>query len=152
MGARVCLPDKKVYGLLGSLGSYDVGGGPAAPEGDDAVMRDLFSPMMSLEVRDLQAIALLVNLSESGTINRTTRAALLYAAERLWGLLEEAVDIADDGDEPDGPEGDDGPLSLGAPDEDGPLEPSLSSLGPSSIPSPSPGTLPDRMFPDRIFR
>jgi hypothetical protein len=96
---------------------------------------------MSLEVRDLQAIALLVDLSESGTINRTTRAALLYAAERLWGLLEEAVDIADDY-EPDGPEGDDGPLSLGAPDEDGipPLDPSPGPLRPSS------GALPDLMF------
>jgi hypothetical protein len=104
------------------------------------MIRDLFSPMMSLEVRDLQAIALLVNLSESGTINRTTRAALLYAAERLWGLLEEAADIAEDL-EPDGPEGDDGPLSLGAPDEEG--EP---SLGPSPIRPPSSGTLPDLMF------
>ena len=104
------------------------------------MIRDLFSPMISLEVRDLQAIALLVNLSESGTINRTTRAALLYAAERLWGLLEEAVDIVEDL-EPDGPEGDDGPLSLGAPDEEG--EP---SLGPSPIRSPSSGTLPDLMF------
>ena len=107
------------------------------------MIRDLFSPMMSLEVRDLQAIALLVNLSESGTINRTTRAALLYAAERLWGLLEEAADIAEDL-EPDGPEGDDGPLSLGAPDEDGiPLGP---PPGPSSIRSPPSGILPDRMF------
>jgi hypothetical protein len=105
------------------------------------MMRDLFSPMMSLEVRDLLAIALLVDLSESGTINRTTRAALLYAAERLWGLLEEAVDAEEP--EPDGPEGDDGPLSLGPPDEG---EPSLSSLGPSSVPPPSPGTLPDRVF------
>ena len=108
-------------------------------QGVDAMVRDLFSPMMSLEVRDLQAIALLVNLSESGTINRTTRAALLYAAERLWGLLQEAADIVEDL-EPDGPEGDDGPLSL-APDEDG--EP---SLGPSPIRSPSSGTLPDLMF------
>ena len=97
--------------------------------------------MISLEVRDLQAIALLTSLSESGTINRTTRAALLYAAGRLWDLLEEAVYIADDDDEPDGPEGDDGPLSLGAPGEDG--EP---SLGPSPIRSPSSGTLPDLMF------
>ena len=107
------------------------------------MVRDLFSPALPQEFRDLQAITLLTNLSESGTINRTTRAALLYAAERLWGILEDAVDIADD-DEPDGPEGDDGPLSLGAPGEDG--EPSLSSLGPSSIPSPSSGTLPDLMF------
>ena len=106
------------------------------------MMRDLFSPALPQEFRDLLAIALLTNLSESGNINYTTRAALLYAAERLWGLLEEAVDIADDY-EPDGPEGDDGPLSLGAPDEG---DPSLSSLGPSPIPSPSPGTLPDRMF------
>ena len=107
------------------------------------MIRDLFSPTLPLEFRDLQAITLLINLSESGTVNRTTRAALLYAAERLWGLLE---DIAED-DEPDGPEGDEGPLSLGAPDEGGiPLEPSLSSPGPSSIRSPSSGTLPDRMF------
>jgi hypothetical protein len=107
------------------------------------MIRDLFSPTLPQEFRDLQAITLLTNLSESGTINRTTRAALLYAAERLWGLLE---DIAED-DEPDGPEGDEGPLSLGAPDEGGiPLEPSLSSPGPSSIPSPSSGTLPDLMF------
>ena len=68
----------------------------------------------------------------------------MYAAERLWGLMEDAADAKDD--DPDGPEGDDGPLSLGAPDEDGPLKPSLSSLGPSSVPPPSPGTLPDRMF------
>jgi hypothetical protein len=106
------------------------------------MIRDLFSPMVPQEFRDLQAIALLTSLSESGTINRTTRAALLYAAERLWGLLEEAVYIADDDDEPDGPEGDDGPLSLGAPDEDGtpPLDPSLGPLRPSS------GALPDLMF------
>ncbi len=101
------------------------------------MIRDLFSPRLPQEFRDLQAATLLVNLSESGTINHTTRAALLYAAERLWGLLEDAVDIAEDA-EPDGPEGDDGPLSLGAPGEDG--EPSLSSLGPSS------GTLPNLMF------
>ncbi len=107
------------------------------------MIRDLFSPMVPQEFRDLQAIALLTSLSESGTINRTTRAALLYAAERLWGLLEEAVYIADDDDEPDGPEGDDGPLSL-APDEDGiPLGP---PPGPSPIRSPSSGTLPDLMF------
>lgn len=108
------------------------------------MIRDLFSPTVPQEFRDLQAIALLTSLSEIETINHTTRAALLYAAERLWGLLEEAVDAEDP--EPDGPEGDDGPLSLGPPDEDGPLEPSLSSLGPSSVPPPSPGTLPDRMF------
>ena len=104
------------------------------------MIRNLFSSSLPQELRDLQAVALLISLSESGTINRTTRAALLYAAERLWGLLE---DIAED-DEPDGPEGDDGPLSLGAPVEDG--EPSLSSPGSSSVPSPSSGTLPDRMF------
>ena len=127
-----------------SLGSYDVGGGPEAPAGVDVMMRDLFSPALPQEFRDLLAIALLTNLSESDIINYTTRAALLYAAERLWGLLEEAVDIADDDDEPDGPEGDDGPLSLGPPDEDG------ISLGPppgsSSIRSPPSGVLPDRMF------
>ncbi len=104
------------------------------------MIRDLFSPTVPHEFRDLQAIALLTNLSESDIINYTTRAALLYAAERLWGLLQEAADIAEDL-EPDGPEGDDGPLSLGAPDEDG--EP---SPGPSPIRSPSSGTLPDLMF------
>jgi hypothetical protein len=103
------------------------------------MMRDLFSPALPQEFRDLLAIALLTNLSESDIINYTTRAALLYAAERLWGLLEEAADAEDP--EPDGPEGDDGPLSLGAPDEDG--EP---SLGPSPVRSPSSGTLPDLMF------
>ena len=106
------------------------------------MMRDLFSPIVPRELRDVQAIALLINLSESDALNHTTRAALVYAAERLWGLLEEAVDIVED-PEPDGLEGDDGPLSLGAPDEG---EPSLSSLGPSSVPPPSPGTLPNRMF------
>ena len=106
------------------------------------MMRDLFSPIVPRELRDVQAIALLINLSESDALNHTTRPALVYAAERLWGLLEDAVDIVED-PEPDGPEGDDGPLSLGAPDEG---EPSLSSLGPSSVPPPSPGTLPDRMF------
>ena len=100
------------------------------------MMRDLFSPIMPQELRDLQAIVLLINLSESDTLNRTTRAALLYAAERLWGLLEEAED--------DGPEGDDGPLSLDAPDEGG--EPPLSSPGLSSIPCPPSSILPDRMF------
>ena len=105
------------------------------------MIRDLFSPTMPRRLRDLQAIALLTSLSEIETINPTLRAALVYAAERLWDLLEESADAEDP--EPDGPEGDDGPLSLGAPDEG---EPSLSSLGPSPIPSPSPGTLPDRMF------
>jgi len=106
------------------------------------MIRDLFSPTLPQELRDLQAIALLTNLSESDTINHTTRAALLYAAERLWGILEDAADIADD-DEPDGPEGDDGPLSLEAPDEGGPPEP---SRGLSSIPRPSSGPSPDLMF------
>ena len=137
------MPGPVVRRVSRSLGSYDVGGGSEAPEGVDAMIRDLFSPALPQEFRDLLAIALLTSLSESGNINYTTRAALLYAAERLWDLLEEAVDIAEDV-EPDGPEGDDGPLSLGAPDEDGiPLGP---SPGPSPIPSPSPGTLPDRMF------
>ena len=104
------------------------------------MIRDLFSPTVPQRLRDLQAIVLLVNLSEIETINHTTRAALVYAAERLWGLLEEAVDAEEP--EPDGPEGDDGPLSLGSPGEGG--KPSLSSPGPSSIPSP--GSLPDRMF------
>ena len=104
------------------------------------MIRDLFSPTVPQRLRDLQAIALLTSLSEIETINPTLRAALVYAAERLWGLLEEAEDVEDD--DPDGPEGDDGPLSLGAPGEGGaPPEP---SPGPSSIPSP--GTLPDRMF------
>jgi hypothetical protein len=103
------------------------------------MIRDLFSPTVPRVLRDMQAIVLLVNLSEIETINHTTRAALVYAAERLWGLLEEAVDAEDP--EPDGPEGDDGPLSL-SPGEGG--KPSLSSPGPSSIPSP--GSLPDRMF------
>ena len=103
------------------------------------MIRDLFSPTVPQELRDLQAIALLVNLSEIETINQTMRAALLYAAERLWGLLEQSR--AEDA-EPDGPDEDDGPLSLGAPGEGGaPPEP---SLGPSPILSP--GTLPDRMF------
>lgn len=137
------MPGPVVRWVSRSLGAHHVGGGPAAPEGDDAVMRDLFSPALPQEFRDLLAIALLTSLSESGNINYTTRAALLYAAERLWGLLEEAVDIAEDL-EPDGPEGDDGPLSLGAPDEDGiPLGP---SPGSSPIRSPSSGTLPDLMF------
>ena len=104
------------------------------------MIRDLFSPSLPQEFRDLLAVALLTNLSESDTINHTMRAALLYAADRLWGLLEE--DAEDD--DSDGPEGDDGPLSLGTPGEDG--NPSLSSLGSSSIPSPSTGPLPDRMF------
>ena len=103
------------------------------------MIRDLFSPTVPQELRDLQAIALLTSLSEIETINPTLRAALVYAAERLWGLLEQSR--AED-DDPDGPEeGDDGPLSL-SPGEDG--KPSLSSPGPSSIPSPGP--LPDRMF------
>ncbi len=104
------------------------------------MIRDLFSPTVPRVLRDMQAITLLVNLSEIETINPTLRAALVYAAERIWGLMEEAADAKDD--DPDGPEGDDGPLSL-SPGEGGPLEP---SPGPSSIPSPSSGPLPDRMF------
>lgn len=104
------------------------------------MIRDLFSPTVPRVLRDMQAITLLTSLSEIETINPTLRAALVYAAERLWGLMEDAADAKDD--DPDGPEGDDGPLSLGSPDEGG--KPSLSSPGPSSIPSP--GTLPDRMF------
>lgn len=103
------------------------------------MIRDLFSPTVPRVLRDMQAIALLVNLSEIETISPTMRAALLYAADRIWGLMEEAADAKDD--DPDGPEGDDGPLSL-SPGEDG--KPSLSSPGPSSIPSSGP--LPDRMF------
>lgn len=102
------------------------------------MIRDLFSPTVPRVLRDMQAIALLTSLSEIETINPTLRAALVYAAERLWGLMEDAADAKDD--EPDGPEGDDGPLSL-SPGEGGPPEP---SPGPSSIPSPGP--LPDRMF------
>ena len=102
------------------------------------MIRDLFSPTVPRVLRDMQAIVLLVKLSEIETINPTLRAALVYAAERLWGLLEQSR--AED-DDPDGPDGEDGPLSL-SPGEDG--KPSLSSPGPSSIPSP--GTLPDRMF------
>ncbi len=109
-------------------------------QGVDAMIRDLFSPTVPRVFRDMQAIALLIHLSEIETINQTMRAALLYAAERIWGLMEEAADAKDD--DPDGPEGDDGPLSLGSPGEGG--KPSLSSPGPSSIPSP--GSLPDRMF------
>lgn len=104
------------------------------------MIRDLFSPTVPRVLRDMQAIALLVNLSEIETINHTMRAALLYAAERIWGLMEDAADAEDA--EPDGPEGgDDGPLSLSPGEGGAPPEP---SLGPSSIPSP--GTLPDRMF------
>lgn len=140
MGAGVCLPDQEAGALSGSLGAHYGGGGSEAPEGVNAMIRDLFSPTVPQKLRDLQAIALLINLSEIDTINQTMRAALLYAAERLWDLLEEAADAEDD--DPDGPEGDDGPLSLGAPGEgETPPEP---SLGPSSIPSPGP--LPDRMF------
>lgn len=108
------------------------------------MIRDLFSPTLPVEFRDLQAIGLLTCLADDPSINRTVRAAALYAVDRLWGLLEEAVDAEDD--EPDGPEGDDGPLSLGAPGEGGPLEPSLSSPGSSSIPSPSSVPKPDLMF------
>ena len=103
------------------------------------MIRDLFSPTVPRVLRDMQAIVLLTSLSEIETINPTLRAALVYAAERLWGLMEDAADAKDD--DPDGPEGDDGPLSL-SPGEDG--KPSLSSPGPSSIPSP--GSLSDRMF------
>lgn len=102
------------------------------------MIRDLFSPTVPRVFRDMQAIALLTSLSEIETINPTLRAALLYAAERIWGLMEDAADAKDD--DPDGPDEDDGPLSL-SPGEDGPPG---SSLGPSPILSP--GTLPDRMF------
>ena len=103
------------------------------------MIRDLFSPTVPRVFRDMQAIALLINLSEIETINPTLRAALLYAAERLWGLLEETVDAEDD--DLDGPDEDDGPLSLSPGEGGAPPEP---SPGPSSIPSPGP--LPDRMF------
>ena len=134
------MPDSKAGVFPGSLSHNPVESGSEDSEG--AMIRDLFSPTLPVEFRDLQAIGLLTSLADDPSINRTVRAAALYAAERLWGLLEEAVDAEDD--EPDGPEGDDGPLSLGAPGEDG--EPSHSSLGPSSIPSPPSGLLPDRMF------
>jgi len=107
--------------------------------------QDLFSPLLPVELRDLHAYCLLNNLADDPSISRTTRAALLHAADRLWEAVLHGM-LCDD-DEPDGPEGDDGPLSLGAPDEGGiPLEPSLSSSGSSSIRSPSSGTLPDLMF------
>ena len=134
------MSDSEAGALSGSLCVHYGGGGPAAPEGVDAMIRDLFSPTVPRVLRDMQAIALLTSLSEIETINPTLRAALVYAAERLWGLMEDAADAKDD--DPDGPEGDDGPLSLGSPGEGG--KPSLSSTGPSSIPSP--GSLPDRMF------
>ena len=103
--------------------------------------QDLFSPLLPVELRDLYAYCLLNNLADDPSISRTTRAALLHAADRLW----EAVlygRLCDD-DDSDGPEGDDGPLSLEAPDDGGPPEP---SRGLSSIRSPSSGTLPDLMF------
>jgi len=134
------MPDSKAGVFPGSLSHNPVESGSEDSEG--AMIRDLFSPTLPVEFRDLQAIGLLTSLADDPSINRTVRAAALYAAERLWGLLEEAVDAEDD--EPDGPEGDDGPLSLGAPDEGG--EPSLSSLGSSSIPSPSSVPKPDLMF------
>jgi len=134
------MSDSEAGALSGSLCVHYGGGGSKTPEEVDAMIRDLFSPTVPQKLRDLQAIALLTSLSEIETINQTMRAALVYAAERLWGLLEEAEDVEDD--EPDGPEGDDGPLSLGSPGEGG--KPSLSSPGPSSIPSP--GSLSDRMF------
>ena len=133
------MSDSEAGALSGSLGAHYGGGGSKTPEEVDAMIRDLFSPTVPQKLRDLQAIALLTSLSEIETINPTLRAALVYAAERLWDLLEEAADADDD--DPDGPE-DDGPLSLGSPGEGG--KPSLSSPGPSSIPSP--GSLPDRMF------
>ena len=132
------MSDSEAGALSGSLCAHYGGSGSKTTEEVNAMIRDLFSPAVPQELRDLQAIALLINLSEIETINQTMRAALLYAAERLWGLLEQSR--AEDA-EPDGPEGDDGPLSLGSPGEGGPLEP---SPGPSSIPSP--GSLPDRMF------
>jgi hypothetical protein len=135
------MSDSAAGGFPGSLCAHYGGSCEEAPEGVNAMIRDLFSPTVPQKLRDLQAIALLTSLSEIETINQTMRAALVYAAERLWGLLEEAEDVEDD--DPDGPEGgDDGPLSLGSPGEGG--KPSLSSPGPSSIPSP--GSLPDRMF------
>ena len=133
------MSDSAAGGFPGSLCAHYGGGGSKTPEEVNAMIRDLFSPTVPRVLRDMQAIALLTSLSEIETINPTLRAALLYAAERIWGLMEEAADAKDD--DPDGPEGDDGPLSL-SPGEDG--KPSLSSPGPSSIPSP--GSLPDRMF------
>jgi len=135
------MPDSEAGALSGSLGAHYGGSCEEDPEGVDVMKQDLFSPLLPVELRDLYAYCLLNNLADDPSISRTTRAALVYAAERLWGLLEEAVDADDD--EPDGPEGDDGPLSLEAPDEGGPPEP---SRGFSSIRSPSSGLLPDRMF------
>ena len=103
--------------------------------------QDLFSPIMPVELRDLYAYCLLNNLADDPSISRTTRAALLYAADRLWEAVLHGM-LCDD-DDPDGPEGDDGPLSLEAPDEGGPPEP---SRGLSSIPCPLSSILPDRMF------
>lgn len=144
VGAWVCLSDPPASKLPGSLCAHHVGGGSEAPEGVAAMIRDLFSPTLPVEFRDLQAIGLLTCLADDPSINRTVRAAALHAVDRLW----EGIGVSlDDDDEPDGPEGDDGPLSLGSPGEDGvPLEPSLSSLGPSSIRSPSSVPKPDLMF------
>jgi hypothetical protein len=103
--------------------------------------QDLFSPLLPVELRDLYAYCLLNNLADDPSISRTTRAALLHAAERLWEAVLYGM-LCDD-DDSDGPEGDDGPLSLEAPDEGGPPEP---SRGLSSIPRPSSSILPDRMF------
>ena len=103
--------------------------------------QDLFSPLLPVELRDLHAYCLLNNLADDPSISRTTRAALLYAADRLWEAVLHGM-LCDD-DDPDGPEGDDGPLSLEAPDEGGPPEP---SRGLSSIPRSSSGLSPDLMF------
>lgn len=98
--------------------------------------QDPFSPILPVELRDLHAHTLLINLADDPSISRTTRAALLHAAERLWEAVLHGM-LSDD-EEPDGPEGDDGPLSLGAPGEGGaPLEPARSSVrSSSSIPKP----------------
>ncbi len=135
------LPDPPAGVLRGPLGAHYVGSCEEATKGVDAMKQDLFSPIMPVELRDLYAYCLLNNLADDPSISRTTRAALLHAADRLWEAVLYGM-LCDD-DDPDGPEGDDGPLSLGAPDEG---EPSLSSLGPPSVRSPPSGTLPDRMF------
>jgi hypothetical protein len=138
----VRLPDSAADGFRSSLGAHYGGSCEEATKGVDAMRQDLFSPLLPVELRDLYAYCLLNNLADDPSISRTTRAALLHAAGRLWEAVLYGM-LCDD-DDPDGPEGDDGPLSLEAPDEGG--EPSLSSPGLSSIPSPSSSILPDRMF------
>ena len=44
VGTRVCLPDKKVCGLPGSLCAHYGGSGSETTEEVNAMIRDLFSP------------------------------------------------------------------------------------------------------------